>query len=1031
MILQKLIYRPIAVGIFFFGLSVLGILSLFKLPISLLPEISYPALLIQTKYQDASAKEVEKQISEPIELQLATIQGVKHILSTSQNGLSNITILFDWQQDILTAHLAVRNKIASIRSSLPERANPSEVLSINPSSLPLMKLLLTSDVYSLDALTDYANQVLKRRFEQMDAIALAQIEGTTEQIVDIRLDVAKCQNLRISIPDIEQKLKENNIFDQGGIIRDGFLRFSLRLDAQLNSLKQIQNIVIKQNRGMQILLGQIADIRFGHQTKTASIFWKNKAAIQLNIIRKQEANAIDAAQQVRTLIQQINREEKKIAVEIAFDDSIFVEEAIYGTFQSLLWGACFAFLVLFIFLNNVRYPIYIFISIPVSILICFILFYLQNISLNIMSLGGLALGVGLLVDNSIVVLENIVRLQEEGYEKLQAVLKGTQEVILAVSASTLTTISVFAPLLLVSGISGAFFKEQALSLIYSLVTSLFVSIFLLPILFFHLKLRKPKEGVQRTPSLFSKIKQFIAWAFWCTIESFQMLLHFIGLRFIIKFLKKSIEHFYRFYHEQLVYFLAKPKKPLLVGLILSISAIVVLLNLKRVWIPKLSKNTISIECQFRSGLSLKAVESEMMRLSLSLDSLFNISGQLLMNGKVSQDFADRARLREEKAILYLFFNETVSEETIEHLKQVLRFFPSMTAELKPIKTPFEVVFNRFQSANKVILTATNRQDLSNAMKHLAQYKDLKLLMAKSTKQWRFNIDKEKQMMLELSQEEIKQSIQLFSSGVYLGRFEAEQEILPIYMHANTTKEEFKTFSLFKGNKGYPLSSFLKKTEYYEESELSKQNLIYTALYEIENLPLPLLNQRLIDFPQVEFQESYESKEVGDSLKDLLWAGLLSFIFVFMILAAQFESFKLPFIILFTVPMALVGISIVFLLSSVALSMMSVLGTIVLIGIVVNDAIIKVDFIENERKNGLRIKDAILSASQKRFRPILMTTLTTTLALLPMILIKSSAYELRLPMALAIFAGLSMATFLTLFFIPLLYQLFHKLEISKE
>ena len=511
---ETAIRRPVATVMFFLGVLILGAISATRLSVDLLPNLSYPKLTIWTSYSDVPPTEVEDLVTVRVEEALGTVPRVRRLNSVSKEGASMVVMEFLWGTDMDIAALNVREKLDNLRWNLPRAAGRPTILRLDPRSQPVMSLSVTGG--SLVELKELSRNVFKRRLEQIDGVALAAVTGGFEREIQVEVDKRKLTALGITIDQVAAALFSANQNLSGGTIKKGRYRYALRTLGEFEQVGELEDVVISQSKnGMVVSIKDVAVVIDGFKERDAITRYNGKEAIGIIITKEAGSNTVEVSRKVQEVLGQLRTEYEGVQIAIASDQAKFISEAISNVLQAVLLGGILAFLVLFLFLHDLRNPVNIATAIPIAILATFALMYFFNVSLNMISLGGLALGVGMLVDNSIVVLENIFRHRQEGKNRIEAGFLGAKEVAMPVTASTLTTIAVFFPIVYVQGVAGQLFRDQSLTVTFSLIASLIVSLTLLPMLasrFFHRNNAESKSGKSKPEkttiygSLFEKRK---------------------------------------------------------------------------------------------------------------------------------------------------------------------------------------------------------------------------------------------------------------------------------------------------------------------------------------------------------------------------------------------------------------------------------------------------------------------------------------------------------------------------------------------
>ncbi|RKY84081.1 hypothetical protein DRQ09_09125, partial [candidate division KSB1 bacterium] len=539
---QISVNRPVTIIMFFIAVIMIGLVSLSRLSVDLLPDLSFPSLTIQTQYPDVASEEIESFVTKPIESIISTLSGIKRITSISREGVSLVTVEFVWGTDMDFATLKVREKLDRIRNTLPSRTLKPVIIRIDPSSQPVMSISISGS--SLLRTKELSETVIKRRLEQIKGVALASVTGGMDREIKVTINPQLMNSYNVPLEKVISSLKNANFSLPGGTIKKGRFRYSLRTIGEFENINQLKNVVVGRNEnGTLIYLKNIANIEDSFKKRNSITRFNGNESIGIIIQKEAGSNTVKVSGKVKKVLNQLEKEYPEIDTAVAYDQAEFISGAIKNVLRAIIYGGMLAFLVLFLFLHDFRNPVIIALSIPISIIATFILLYFANISLNMMSLSGLALGVGMLVDNSIVVLENIFRHRQEGKSRIEAAVVGAREISMPVVASTLTTIAVFLPIVFVKGVAGQLFKQQSLTVVFSLLTSLLVALTLLPVLasrFFYTGGIKcfEIEKVEKKKKIYkSKILKII-------IFPFKVIVFFIEKFFIIffTFVKELIKY---------------------------------------------------------------------------------------------------------------------------------------------------------------------------------------------------------------------------------------------------------------------------------------------------------------------------------------------------------------------------------------------------------------------------------------------------------------------------------------------------------
>ncbi|MFT4929416.1 MAG: HAE1 family hydrophobic/amphiphilic exporter-1 [Phenylobacterium sp.] len=1073
-IVDVAVSRPVTVWMFTFAVILFGLVSLSRLSINLLPELSYPTLTIRTDYLGAAPSEVEQLVSKPIEETIGTVKGVRKVHSISKAGQSDVLLEFEWGVKMDLASLEVREKLDILQ--LPLDVKSPLLLKFNPSLDPIMRLGLQSSETTelggsrLKSQRTFAEEQIKRKLESLPGVASVKIGGGLEQEIQVLIDQQKASQLNLPVSQIVNRLKTENINQAGGKVEDGAQTFLVRTLNQFKNLDDIRNIFIAQREDKNIRLSDIAIVSDHHKERSSITRVNGNEAIEIAIYKEGDANTVQVAQQVKDELDAMKeRLPSQYQLSLVYDQSIFIDNAITEVKSAGIIGGILAMFILYFFLKNIWATLIISISIPVSIIATFNLMYGNGISLNIMSLGGIALAVGLLVDNSIVVLENIARRKANGEAALTAATKGTKEVAMAITASTLTTMAVFFPLVFVEGIAGQLFSDQALTVTFALLASLIIAITLIPMLSSRTTAtsEQPTDEFVKPSAPQVKPTSKISLLGWYLAMPFKLLFSvviyniFLGTTVALSFLIKGTSKllgkafapllwaFDKVYNAFAVVYAAMLKLALsqrlaFATLIIAICASSALLlpKLGMELIPSMSQGEFYVEVTLPAGTPLEQTDDVLKQLaSVAKDNplvknSYALAGTgSLMNASPSQGGDHWGRLN-----VVLKPNSTLNDEktVMTQLRQTIQQMPGIDAkfdkaELFSFKTPIEIelagydlnTLNLF--SNKVVekLQSNNR------------FVDVKSTLRNGHPELKVHFDHAKLAQLGLNASDVSELLSTQIGGEVATQYTLNDRKIDILVR--TREEDRNSVADIKSiivNPGsdhpIPLSSVATVTESIGPSEITRigqqrvaivsSNLAYgdlslaigEAKAALASMDIPLNIQARITGQNEEMESSF------DSLK---FALILAVFLVYIVMASQFESFLHPLLILFTVPLAGAGSIFGLYLSGTNVSIMVFIGLIMLSGIVVNNAIVLIDRINQLRDEGQEKTSAIMAAATSRLRPIVMTTLTTTLGLLPLAIGTGDGSEIRAPMAITVIYGLIFATVLTLIFIPVIYSLF--------
>lgn len=1004
------INRPVTVFMFTVAAIIFGFISYSKLNLNLLPKISYPTLTIKTEYPGTAPSEIENIISKPIEETCGVVDNVVRISSVSRAELSEVTVEFAWHTNMDFATLKLREKLDLLR--LPVNATKPVILRYDPNQEPIMKLGLTGDS-NLGFIRYIAEREVKQALESIEGVAACSISGGLEDEIHIDIDEQKLSLLNIPITTVASRLSQENVNLSAGILKQKDSQFLVRTVNQFKTVDEIKDIIVEKRGDIQITLGSVAEVFRGYKERKVISRINGRECIEAAIYRAADANTVSVANAVTERLGMVQSNilgPRNMNYEIITNQSKFIKNTIQEVKQTALIGGILAVLVLLYFLKNLRSTIIIGAAIPISVVITFFLMYSSNISLNIISLGGLALGIGMLVDNSIVVLESIQRYKEKGIGLYKAALEGTSEVAGAVTASTFTTVAVFFPIVFVEGIAGQLFKDMALTVTYSLLASLVVSLTLVPMLNAVMRRENAKEWVSR------------------------------ALRIVFKPLDKIYDKFYLSYKNIQDTTFKRRKIIIASVLILFALSIFMIRFMGQELIPVISQGEFHINVEFQPGTSLKentAIVSDIagtLEKYEEIDSVYELIGKGSRAGISFQE--ERENLSELTIRLKPGLLGTKEDRIMDQVRADLAKFPTTTVKVyKPrmfsFKAPLEVVV----SGNDLDLIKDVSDRLLEKIRGIEGIIDVKSSMEEGYPEVQIIFNRAVLASQDMTINSVGSQLRNKIEGEVATRFiESEREVDIRVRLSEDSRDRVEKIERIQIRNGLGVMVPLKALAQIQIKEgpaeirriLQQKSAVITG--NIAGISLDEAKENIMvavasteTGPEVAINLAGQSMEQDVAFSSMLFAIFLAVFLVYLVMASQFESFKKPFIIMFTIPLGIIGVVIVGLIASMSINVIVLIGLIILSGIIVNNAIVLVDYIGQLQKQGMPKLEAIKTAAQVRWRPILMTTITTVLGLTPMALDFNEGFEIRIPLALTLIGGLIFGTFLTLIFIPLVYN----------
>ncbi|UCC40957.1 MAG: efflux RND transporter permease subunit [Candidatus Aminicenantes bacterium] len=1004
------INRPVSVFMFAVAAIIFGFISYSKLNLNLLPKISYPTLTIKTEYPGTAPSEIENIVSKPIEETCGVVDNVVRISSVSRAELSEVTVEFAWHTNMDFATLKLREKLDLLR--LPVGATKPVILRYDPNQEPIMKLGLTGDS-DLGRIRYIAEREVKQALESIEGVAACSVSGGLEDEIHIDIDEQKLSLLNIPITTVANRLAQENVNLSAGILKQKDSQFLVRTVNQFKTVEEIKDIIIEKRGDFWITLGSIADVFRGYKERKVISRINGRECIEAAIYRAADANTVSVSNAVTEKLKTVQSnilKPRNMDYLVITNQAKFIKNTIQEVKKTAIIGGILAILVLLYFLKNMRSTLIIGAAIPISVIITFFLMYSSNISLNIISLGGLALGIGMLVDNSIVVLESIQRYREKGVDLYKAALEGTSEVAGAVTASTFTTVAVFFPIVFVEGIAGQLFKDMALTVTYSLLASLLVSLTLVPMLNSTLRRENSRE--------------------WLTS----------GLKIIFKPIDKLYNQFYLTYKKTQNVSFRRRKIIFVTVLALFITCIFMARFMGQELIPVISQGEFIINVEFQPGTSLKentaiiADISDSLKKYEEIDSIYELIGKGSRGGISFQE--ERENLSEFTMRLKPGILGKKEDQIMDRVRADLEKFPTTKVKVyKPrlfsFKAPLEVVI----SGNDLDMIKQISDELLEKVRGVDGIIDLKSSMEEGYPEIQIIFNRAVLASQDMTINSVGAQIRNKIEGEIATRFiESDREVDIRVRLSEDYRDRVEKISRIYIRNGLGVMVPLKALAEIHIQEgpaeirriLQQKSAVITG--NISGISLDAAKEKVmaaattIDCgPECSIYLAGQGMEQDVAFSSMIFAIFLAIFLVYLVMASQFESFKKPFIIMFTIPLGIIGVVIVGLIFSMSINVIVLIGLIILSGIIVNNAIVLVDYIGRLQKQGMRKVEAIKTAAQVRWRPILMTSVTTVLALLPMALDFNEGFEIRIPLALTLIGGLIFGTFLTLVFIPLVYN----------
>ncbi|MFU0789348.1 MAG: efflux RND transporter permease subunit [Virgibacillus proomii] len=988
----------------------LGAVSLRSLTVDLFPKIDLPVAVVATSYEDAAPQEVENLISRPIESAVSTVEGIETVQSQSQSGSSLVIMMFSNGTDLDQALLDVRESVDQVKGMLPSQAGDPNIMRFNPDQLPVIWVGLTGD--DTASLTNIADDQLVPFFERQGGVGSVSVEGGKEREIQLVLNEAKLQQYGVTTQTIIQSLNSSNQSASVGTVEKGDKDLQLRVTGEFKSMKDIKQTLVQTEAGATVQVEDLAEVKDAYKDEFGLTLVNGKPSVVLSILKKTDSNTVEVATNIKESMKEIEQDlPKDVHLNVIIDTSDFIQMSIDSVVQNILIGGIISIFILLLFLKSIRATLVIGLSIPIAIITTFILMYFTGETLNILTLGGLALGLGMMVDSSIVILEHIYSYRQQGYNLKEAAIKGASELAPAVIASTTTTLVVFLPIVYVEGIASDMFTPLALTVSFSLITSLVVAITLVPMLSSKLLQKAIKDSGRRY-----WFDRFLSW----------------------------LTNGYR---NSLKWVLGHRKTTIFATILAIVASLALTPFIGAEFIPSADQGQLEVRVETPPGSSLQHTEKLVEQVNKELKEFTPLIETNYVNVG-SGTFTSGGGISNSNQAIYtiqLIPSGEREKTTVDIVKE-------MDDKLKEIAGA-EITVNSMDSG-------MNMGDPIQIQLNGPEHELLRELAGEVTKeiddvngvynpetsasegvpQLNIEINQDRAAMYGLNHEQILGQVQIQFTGQVVTQYREdgkEMDVTLIYPKEQRSKiadlhdmkiqtPQGTTISLdevaeFKQMSG-PVS--LQRENQQPQINVSSQ-VVDRDLGSITADVESVLDN--MNFPEgYSYQIGGQAQDMTESFTDLAIALVFSIFLVYAVMAVQFENFLFPFIIMFSMPATVIGVVLGLFIMDIPLSIPGFIGIIMLAGIVVNNSIVLVDYINLLRRKGMSRYEAILEAGRSRLRPILMTTLTTILAMVPLALALGEGAEMQQPLAVTIIFGLGISSIFTLLLIPVIYTLFDDL-----
>jgi hydrophobic/amphiphilic exporter-1 (mainly G- bacteria), HAE1 family len=1025
------IQRPVTMFMLSAVITLLGFISLTRLPVDLMPEFQQPTLNIRTSYAGVGPLEMEELITRPIEQAVGAVPGLTRIESSSSEGNSQVQLNFEWGSNLAESADEVRTRMDRIRGRLPEDADPPTIQKFDPSQLPVAQIGIEGD-YDPVTLREIAQNEIAPRFERIDGVAAVNVNGGLRRQIHVDLSKEKITALNLSVTQVVSSLRQENQNTPLGEIYQGDATFLVRSQGQFQSVEDIRNLVVMTRQGVPVYLRDIADVRDTTEQRRNFMRINGRPGIQIQVQKQSGKNTVEVAKLVHAEVARVNNEVPGLKMTVVQDNSRFISRAIHNVQEHAMVGGILVVLIIFAFLRDFRSTLIVCTSIPVSVIGTFALLYFGGFTLNTMTFGGLALGIGMIVDAAIVVLENTHRHLHMGKDRMTAAIDGSEEVWSAILASTLTHIAVFLPLLFLSGTASIMFTQLSVVVMFSLIMSLFVAVTIVPVLCSRW-LKTPDEEAAATGIMarFYRLSE--------------------------RFLDGMDEAYRKAIH------VALQHRPTVIG---SAAALVVLAAVlyPRVGselVTQTDEGEVNINVELALGTRIEPTEQALLTVENRVKEIVPEATTIITQGGGGgnnwQGGGGNTSRGQIRLILKPRDERTRTNEqiAIDLRRQLTGLLPGVVVRANPSGGNNQIMrflsgggTNNQGQASRLQLEIRGHdlddarrvaQDARELMENTPGIADVSLSREDGRPEIAIRVDRPKAAMLGMSVQSVASTIQTNVAGTTAAQFRERGNEYPVVVRLREAdREEISDVGdvLLSTPSGQvvPAKNILQVSREAGPTQIQRKNMERVTRVNAE-IEIPLseavkavqsrLNQIRVP-PDFSVGFGSELEEQARSFAQLRMVLILAILLVYAVMASQYESLRDPFIIMFSVPVAAIGVVLSLLLTNTSFSMQAYIGIIMLAGIVVSNAILLVDYINTlRRRDGIPLREAVEIGGRTRLRPILMTSIATMLGLVPMAIGLGEGGELQAPLARVVIGGLLTSTLVTLVLVPAVYTLFEE------
>ncbi len=1031
---EKCVHKPVTTTLIFILAIVLGIFCTFQLPVDMFPDMDLPYMIVYTSYDGAGPEEVEQSVTKTLESSLSGVSGLKKLQSRSMGGISLVILEFNYGTSLDAAGGDVRDKIDLVRNYLPDDADSPVTIKLDPSMMPVMNLALKGN-RTPEELRSLAEDTIESRLEQVDGIASATVSGGREESINVDIPRDRLEAYGLTISTVAQMIGIQNIQSSGGTITSGDINYTIKNDGKYKSLDDIKNTVISYKVGSDqtvktIRLRDIADVYEGYKDVSTLAYLDGEPCVMISLQKQSGKNSVETATKVRAVIQKLKSELPGDVELVETSNTVdIIKQTISEVVSSVVQGALLAIAVLFIFLRSMKSTLIVGASIPISVMITLLCMYLKGISINQISMAGLLLGIGMLVDNSIVVLENIYAYIERGTKPKVAAILGSQEMVTSITGSTLTSVCIFLPMIVFQkklGMMGQLFNNVAWTIIFSLMSSLLVAMALVPVLC--ATVVKKTEITKKSGLTYSVNRAFNNFFDWLDKK------YAGGVKFVLHHKAACI----------------------IVLVSLFFASIVAVKFVGFTFMPESAANSVEVDFELPVGTRVEVTEDTLREFeAMALQDLKGIKYSTVTVGGTSM-LASSSETNT-GSVTFTLYEPSEREKGWDNEKSAKAKLRKYFTMFPDTALSFAANANSASSSSGISISVISDdldhvKSTSNAIKTLLESKGSELVsevesdMKDGLPQANIIFDRDRMQEFGLNIYNIGTEISGVISGKTASRYTKNGDDIDVIVRVSekdrTRLTDLDSISMVtsSGNR-IPLSSFAHFEEtqapvtIYRENQtrichVTAKPLPGLSLGDVQSKVISLINENVLKEDDVQITYGGDMEDMMEAITNFGLVIILAAFLVFVVMASQFESLGDPFIVIFTIPLSFIGVVAIYALTRNMLNVVTIIGMLVLVGTIVNNGIVLVDYTNLLRKRGYELEEACVQAARNRLRPILMSTLTTVISLMPMAFFPGEGSASMQPISLTVFGGMTFGSIMTLFLMPTIYFIFNSRKLKK-